>query len=826
VYTSLVVLPFSTLAGIGAISTGTIWFLPASLAAATITTGSLAYRSRSSIFSGLCSLMAIGTIAGVLVATERSPLDWALVAIGLAFLLILIGERGPMLARAFATRALLHIEAIALLLGAPLLALLAERDWLLSLSLVLGVIGSALIARLRQERWLLLLSSSLAVAAYATIALYGDVESTSLRQILFQMPLPLLLAAVACGLDRKTSGNPGNRSSWGIPIWIIAAVTALGITISPPVSLATSHGQITAAVIATVFAAGSLLAAWSLRMPLVRVAYGVWKLYAAGLLIESSPFNQTDQTALSLISGLFLISGSIIWATRIGVPFTTLRAYVIRLPELGPFLISTLLSLLGVIAITIVYIVDDTSSFDNAPSVRWTWASYLAIHVGISLLAGSIGYRMRHRTPEPIEISAAASEDDEVTGEEARRPAITSIIHFMPEISLFFGLIAAMLALRIATNDLVIWSWVGVGIGIASILTALSQLGQQRPPATDFSRRFLNRTEIVGFAIGAIAILGNLTLVVETDRDVNNWVQVALYTIIGLLLFVTGMAKARPQFTFGSITALTLAVAFGGRAFGADRFTLGLMILIFAWVITGTSLVLPSTASGRWRGQQAVWRYSAFALPLVTMLLTILSDESVRAGTRGWQVIVLSVLSLAGMLAIDAWRRQDAIRGIAASALAMIALLMEIAVREPANIQVYTVPLALYLLGLSWTQRKQTTLRDMLLGAGAAVLIVPTLLQAMNFGGFNWLLLAGGEALALFLVGLVLRLRVLIAAGIIAISLIVLRMLVDAVNAMPSWMILLVVGLLLLAGGTVMVVWKEALRTRIDSLRLRWRAMG
>ena len=88
------------------------------------------------------------------------------------------------------------------------------------------------------------------------------------------------------------------------------------------------------------------------------------------------------------------------------------------------------------------------------------------------------------------------------------------------------------------------------------------------------------------------------------------------------------------------------------------------------------------------------------------------------------------------------------------------------------------------------------------------------------------MLRAGGEVLALFLVGLGLRLRVLVGAGIIAISLIVLQMVADAVHALPSWMILLVVGLALLAGGTILVIWKDSLGTGLDKLRPRWRAIG
>ncbi len=215
VYSSLTVLPFSTWAGASGVINGTIWFLPLSLGAAAVTTAVLACRSRSPIFSGLCSLLTICTVAGVLIATERPVQDWSLVAVAMAFLLILITERGPSPARVRNTRSLLLVEAVGLLLSAVGLADATDHDWLLTFSLIAGLAGTALIAWLMHYRWILLLCSVFAVAAYASIATYlGDAATTPLGRTLFELPVPILLAVVAFRFDRKISDDHA-RTSWG-----------------------------------------------------------------------------------------------------------------------------------------------------------------------------------------------------------------------------------------------------------------------------------------------------------------------------------------------------------------------------------------------------------------------------------------------------------------------------------------------------------------------------------------------------------------------------------------------------------------------------------
>lgn len=816
VRTSVAVLPLSTLAGSASITTeaGTIWTLPLSFAAATITTASFAHRWRSPIFTGACSVMAIAT-AGVLIATERGLRDWALVALGLSFVLVLAGERGPSLARTRSLRPLLHAEALVLLVSGIGFAFLADRSWLLSLSLVAGVAVTALIAIVWRQRWILLASGLFTIAAYGTIGLYVDVDNTSTRQTLFMVPLPTLLAAVACWLDLRTTRD---RRSWGVPVWVVAGVCAFGITLEPPVSLVMPGDRLAMAAIASLFAIGGLVAAWSLRTAMIRLAYGIWSAYAAGLTIAATPLSTVDCTPVALFASLVLLGISLGW-----------HLYAIsddkerdpwrwegRVPEVGVFLIAGAASLLVMLGLALAYISGILHRLDMEWIGRGTWIAYLATFLTLAIVAGVIGYRTRH-LPAP-----ELADDAEARSAQGQTPLLAVILAMLPDVTIGLSGFAAALGLRMLTTDPVTWSLAGIGYG--AVLLALATLGARRQPITAFSRRFVQHMHAGGLVLGAIAILLNLALTIDSRPGTNAWVETMLYAAIGLGLFVTGLLSARSAFAYGAVGSMTLALAFAGQALDAGRFALGVSLLIFAWLLAGTSLILPAT--GPWRGQQAVWRQSAFALPAVAILLTLTKGELPAPADRDWQLLVLATLSLAGILAIDAWRRQDAVRGVAASALGMMALWLEIAVREPANIQAYAVPLALYLLALGWTQRRQAPLRDMLLGTAAAVLVVPTFLQALNGDGFQWVLLAGGEALALFLIGLGLRLRVLIAAGIIAISVIVLRMAANAVNALPSWMILLVVGLALLAGGTVLVIWKDSLRAGLDNLRERWRAMG
>jgi hypothetical protein len=321
-----------------------------------------------------------------------------------------------------------------------------------------------------------------------------------------------------------------------------------------------------------------------------------------------------------------------------------------------------------------------------------------------------------------------------------------------------------------------------------------------------------------------VSIIANLALAFDTDRDANSWVQAALYLAIGLIFLSLASRGGRAWLIYIGFGTLALAVIFVARGFDAGANTVLLASTVYAWVIAGTGLALPRNA--RLAIDKPAWITSAIGVGGLVALFALNQNESPHVDSRDWQVLVVSLVSLAGLIAVDAMVRRDPVRGMIASAVAMLALLLEIAVDEPANLLPYTIPLAIYLLALGYVQRRNPKVRDILLGMGSAMLLVPALFLALRDERFSYLMLAGGGALVLFLGGLLLRLRVTIAAGVAAITLIVLRILVDAANALPGWSTLLVVGLVLLTGGTVLLIWKEAFRERLQRLQAGWHEMG
>jgi hypothetical protein len=183
---------------------------------------------------------------------------------------------------------------------------------------------------------------------------------------------------------------------------------------------------------------------------------------------------------------------------------------------------------------------------------------------------------------------------------------------------------------------------------------------------------------------------------------------------------------------------------------------------------------------------------------------------------------VLAVLSAAGVLALTAIGRRSAIQGYAASVLGLLGVLMQITIAEPANVQAYTAPVAVYLLGLAWFMRRVPTRFGALAGAGAALLMFPSFAQSFGPDGYGWALLCGAEGLAFVFAGLFLGRRVPVAAGVVGLTAIVLRQSVDYVHSLPTWAILAVVGIFLLGTGTLWLAAAEALTRRIEEVRARW----
>jgi multisubunit Na+/H+ antiporter MnhG subunit len=183
-------------------------------------------------------------------------------------------------------------------------------------------------------------------------------------------------------------------------------------------------------------------------------------------------------------------------------------------------------------------------------------------------------------------------------------------------------------------------------------------------------------------------------------------------------------------------------------------------------------------------------------------------------------------LALAGALALGAAiasQRRWVV--LPASAVLTVALLLQIGRFNPENAQAYTAVLGAYfllagLLGL-WKFRLVPELAEaapVVEALGAAIIMLPSMVQSLDVGGgrYEWLLLA--EAAAFFTSSIVLRRRGLLSAAKVALVLVAGRVLFDAVNALPNWVVVMLAGMALLGIGMGILLgrerwgrWQEAL---------------
>jgi hypothetical protein len=328
-------------------------------------------------------------------------------------------------------------------------------------------------------------------------------------------------------------------------------------------------------------------------------------------------------------------------------------------------------------------------------------------------------------------------------------------------------------------------------------------------------RRWIAR---VSFITAVLAI--PLNLVLGARGGTNDAIQTALYVALAAAAFVGGVRAGRPALSYGAASALGIALGFGVRAGEFSPLDGATAFAVLAWLVGGVAIALPDR--GWRRGQQAVWERAAYAIAAVPIALGVTAAGALDPGSPTYGRLTLAVLSLAGLVAAFAAAERDARRGYVTSLLALGAGLMRIAATSPDNVQAYTVPVALYLLAVGWTRRREPRRYDALTGAGAAILLFPPFVQSLTADGFRWALLAGAEALALIFVGLAVRRRAALAVGVIGLTLVVLRQTVDAVNALETWQIMAIVGAGLLAAGTIALAARDQILGWLERGRVGW----
>lgn len=300
-------------------------------------------------------------------------------------------------------------------------------------------------------------------------------------------------------------------------------------------------------------------------------------------------------------------------------------------------------------------------------------------------------------------------------------------------------------------------------------------------------------------------------------------------------LAIPGVAWLGAFARSGRWTAVVVATAFAVAIAFALRTE-------FAWPPWALALgfagagILSYFALERWREYPAQAERPVCALLLswglhVVALLTAAgwllnySDERLETGRelqrivveRGeYRVLIALVAVLAGMLAYEGWRLRRDIVQLPASAIGMVALLLAIGLATPANVQWYTAPIGVYLIGIGLSLRRSPFFipphlrwHELALLAGVGFIVLPQVEQSFEPGGEAWGLVLIVEGLVFLAVGFVLQARWLVPAGVLVLSGVAIRWLLANSDAVPYWITLGLLGTALLAVGVVFLLKAE-----------------
>jgi hypothetical protein len=273
------------------------------------------------------------------------------------------------------------------------------------------------------------------------------------------------------------------------------------------------------------------------------------------------------------------------------------------------------------------------------------------------------------------------------------------------------------------------------------------------------------------------------------------------------------------------------ALAFAWRETGWPTWGLGLAYSGIGIAVYATFYPL-RVADGKWR---KVGDFVSVAFPILGMAVASQAVEAREADitadgalVKSTEWLVRSVtIAVAGTLLVTEGvlrtRRNATLLG---SAVLLGAVELSIASFEPGNVQAFTIPVALYLLGLGFFIRRASPLfgrhmftNEGLFVLGTLVLVLPPAQQSFAAGGENWGLLVIAEAMGLLGLGLAFAQRWLTVAGVTTLAASGGRFAFTSGAAdLPNWVIIGLVGLLLLGLGTLLLFerdWWEKTRSRL-----------
>jgi hypothetical protein len=367
-------------------------------------------------------------------------------------------------------------------------------------------------------------------------------------------------------------------------------------------------------------------------------------------------------------------------------------------------------------------------------------------------------------------------------------------------------------AAGVATEDA---AWTYAAVGAAAILaTAL------RDPRV---REWYITLTLAGVLAGAIAFFSS----------VPHSGQVSLVLGLGAAVFLaSGLAnRSNARVITASILGFS-AVAFAWD--WADR-ELWSLALTYA-IASGAIFALTAPARKNGTVMRSAVTFLSVAPIMLSLALAVYAvalrdmdevppDSLVRTAEWGSMVVVVLIAGL--MLVGEGLYRELKLVALAGTAVMLLALELALAMLEIDNIQVHTAPAALYLIGLGLAIRRSDELfgenmdaHELVLVAGAALLVLPPAVQSFSPGAENWGMLVIGCGMGLLAAGFALFQRWLVVSGVVTLVGVAARFIFDRTTsgAIPYWVVLGVAGLALLGVGVLMLLerdWWDRTKARI-----------
>ncbi len=379
------------------------------------------------------------------------------------------------------------------------------------------------------------------------------------------------------------------------------------------------------------------------------------------------------------------------------------------------------------------------------------------------------------------------------------------------------GLTGIALATRMITTDTFTWTVVGLAIGVAALVAWAVLRGDDGP--SGYRAGWIAVARVVA-ALVPISLAVNV--VAGIAGEIDPWRNVALYAVLTIGAAVASVRMRLPEGLYASTGALGLTVLFILLTPQVST-TDGLLIpAAIAWVLVVGSLA--PRLSLPW---SRPLEYSGYAFGAAPILVPMLRAELAWSlDSTVYQRVTMAFVSLGLVTGLAAMVRRSPVRASVAIPLVMVGALRQVATYEPASWQPYAIVLAIALAatGLAW--RRTSRVSDPLYATAGAVLIGVPFVESFTIGGTIDAFIAGGYAILVVVLGLVVRRQEPVAVGVVGVTLVALRQLVDTAMAYESWQVLGIAGAILLIGGTIILVIRDSLRRWWESGRRLWETLG